>query len=127
MIKKSGPPHIIPLRPIPTVLQPLGDRPNKVDAILFDIYGTLFISASGDISLAQRHPELGRVSSHSLLNKYGIATNPGRLKQMLLDTIDQHHRELKAGGTEYPEVRDRPDLDAGFGLGQHGPGPAVCN
>jgi len=102
--KKAWRPHITPLHPIPTDLQPTGKPVNKVDAILFDIYGTLFISASGDISLTQMASGRWNKSAAQLLQKYHIEITPTSLKQTLFNTIAQRHQELKACGTKYPEV-----------------------
>lgn len=102
--KKIWTPHITPLRPIPTDLQPSGRLANKVDAILYDIYGTLFISASGDISLTQKATRRWDKSASQLLQQYNIEQTPTYLRQTLFSTISQHHRELKASGTQYPEV-----------------------
>ena len=67
--------YIHPLKPIPTSISPAGDRIHDIKCILFDIYGTLFISASGDISLAkQNSPQLEDITL--LLAKYEIETPP---------------------------------------------------
>ena len=45
--------HIRPLAPLPTGLKPEGELPEKVKSLIFDVYGTLFISGSGDIGMMQ--------------------------------------------------------------------------
>ena len=46
--------HIRPLYPHATALQPSGELATKVKCIMFDVYGTLFISGSGDIGIAKQ-------------------------------------------------------------------------
>jgi len=102
--KQTWLPRTTPLQPIPTSMEPSGAPPNTVEAILFDIYGTLFISASGGINLAQKTAEpLDRHMTH-LLAKYDIAQSPAQLRRALYNAIDQRHGELQASGITYPEV-----------------------
>jgi len=96
--------HVAPLHPIPTALQPAGKPATRVGAILFDIYGTLFISASGDISLARKATRGPDSQLSQLLQKYSVDKTPTTLKQALFNTIDRRHQELKACGTDYPEI-----------------------
>jgi len=96
--------HARPLEPIPTgVERSLKPLPG-VRAVLFDIYGTLFISASGDIGLVQ--PErLGEVFVESL--KAAGIEFLGKGQEgvdCLVETIGEEHDRLRAGGVEWPEV-----------------------
>jgi len=50
MVKDIMAPYITPLLPVPTSVKPEINLKFPVRAVIFDIYGTLFISASGDIS-----------------------------------------------------------------------------
>ena len=96
--------HNRPLEPIPTDhpprLKPLGD----VQAVLFDIYGTLFVSGSGDIGVAQK------VAKHEAFNAslaaIGVdASNVGEAgPERLLEMIHKSHEESRKSGIEYPEV-----------------------
>jgi putative hydrolase of the HAD superfamily len=102
--KKSIQKYIHPLKPIPTSISPAGGPINDIKCILFDIYGTLFISASGDISLAkQNSPQLEEVNL--LLAKYEIEKSPLTLLEELHHTIEVRHAELRAKGIEFPEVK----------------------
>jgi putative hydrolase of the HAD superfamily len=92
------------LTPIPTALNPTGEIQREIRCILFDVYGTLFISASGDISLArQNSPQLADIQS--LLEKYQIQLSPGDLLDQLHAAIRHRHAELHDRGIDYPEVR----------------------
>ena len=57
------------MSPLPTTITPGGDLSAEIQCILFDIYGTLFISGSGDISLATHNsPQLAQLKL--ILAKY---------------------------------------------------------
>ncbi len=91
------------MTPLPTDLSARGDLRAKINCILFDIYGTLFISAAGDISPGQRnspaHEEVTR-----LLAKYAIPQRPRRILNKLYDSIQVRHGVLRDSGVDYPEV-----------------------
>jgi putative hydrolase of the HAD superfamily len=92
------------LEPIPTDLSPAGALRHEIRCILFDIYGTLFVSASGDISLSEHNsPQQTKVKL--LLDKYGIQIPPGELLDQFFAAIRQRHAELRHRGTEFPEVK----------------------
>ena len=60
--KKAIEKYLRPLVPRPTSSTPQGELTEEIRCALFDIYGTLFISGSGDISLArQNSPELKKI------------------------------------------------------------------
>jgi putative hydrolase of the HAD superfamily len=91
-----------PLEPQPTQLAPAGRLAAPVACVLFDVYGTLFISAAGDIgapTAAGCEAEL-----KSLLAEYAIEYSPRELIQAYRGAIDKRHGELRAQGIDYPEV-----------------------
>ena len=95
--------HIRRLKPLPTSLAPGGELAHGVQCVLFDIYGTLFISASGDISLAQQNaPQQLRIKD--LLAKYGFRISPQRLLSELYLAIKDRHAQLRAQKIDFPEV-----------------------
>jgi putative hydrolase of the HAD superfamily len=95
--------YITPLKPIPTSLKKSGKIEGKIKCILFDIYGTLFISGSGDISIAEK-------KSHNihhleqLLLKYGIKRKPHAILNDLFSAIKEKHDEMREKGVDFPEV-----------------------
>lgn len=103
MVDFRAPTHIQYLEPAPS-LHPIGGRLVKpVRAILFDIYGTLFISGSGDIGTAQKkfqetpcHEGLGR--------RYGIEASLDQVAERLFQSIHAVHERKKKAGVAYPEV-----------------------
>lgn len=93
-----------PLEVIPTGERPVLRSLPNVQAVLFDVYGTMFISGSGDIGVAQESGE-----ADSLTAAFGASGYHGRLDaercvQCLLKTIRVHHEGSRASGIEYPEV-----------------------
>jgi len=102
--KKSIQKYIRPLTPIPTSLTQSGDVIRDIRCVLFDIYGTLFISGSGDISIAkQNSPQMEKIES--LLNKYGIPKTPRALLDELHGAIKARHTALRNKGIDFPEVK----------------------
>ena len=87
---------------LPAKLLPLAG----IKAVLFDIYGTLFVSGSGDIGAgnAEEDEQALRVA----LSQVGLCTEAMdptiRATELLTRAIDQAHEQRRAEGIEYPEV-----------------------
>jgi putative hydrolase of the HAD superfamily len=96
--------YIRPLSPISTAMEPQGRPLSGLRCILFDVYGTLLISGSGDIGVAEE-TALQPNFIEKLLRKYDIALTPQRLQEELFSRIRQTHQEKKANGIRYPEVQ----------------------
>ena len=92
-----------PLAPLPTGVRPKQGRISPIRCILFDIYGTLFISASGDIGIARRSNKSLR-KLKSLLSKYRIGQPPEDLLARYYQSIEADHHASKEKGIEFPEV-----------------------
>ena len=95
--------YLAPMTPLPTSITPGGEITGKIQCILFDIYGTLFISGSGDISVA-RNASSSRQKLENLLQKYDVGKTPQALVEELHDAIEMKHRQLKDSGIDYPEI-----------------------
>ncbi|MCF8068764.1 MAG: HAD family hydrolase [Desulfobacterales bacterium] len=96
--------HITPLIPIPTSVLPRGRILKSIKCLLFDIYGTLFISDSGDIGNIQ----ISAFTSNKLQNlfrRYGIKESPEVVKNTLLHEIMNTHELLKKRGIDFPEIQ----------------------
>ena len=103
--------EISPLAPIPTNTEHRFERKKNIKVIIFDIYGTLLISDSGDIDRSV----LSTVHLERSLDFSGIII-PGRptrekvntiLNQVLLDfenTIRRHHDHVKSKNILFPEI-----------------------
>jgi len=92
-----------PLSPIATQLRPKGFVHVELACILFDIYGTLFISGSGDIGTAKKHTQ-NHGKLKMLLADYGLDEQPQCILDKLFHAIEKEHQKLKKTGIDYPEV-----------------------
>jgi putative hydrolase of the HAD superfamily len=96
--------HIHPLVPIPTGEIPSGLSNIKgVAAILFDVYGTLLISGSGDLDPHALSREQKRGVAEAL-QRHGIDGAPDNISDSLKRTIENEHETLRRAGIESPEV-----------------------
>ena len=80
-----------------------------IRAVVFDIYGTLFSSGVGDISLATEEDRNDALQQTLLENRIQL-TDTGRaarLDHRLHEHIRQHQSARKEDGIEYPEVEIR--------------------
>ena len=95
-----------PLLPQATGVTPRLPRLEGIRVLVFDIYGTLLISASGDIGLGGDRNETQAFAA--ALQAAGLKLeNPEQLEHgplLLKEVIREHHRERRAEGVEYPEV-----------------------
>lgn len=92
-----------PLSPIPTNQHPAGRLNDAVQCILFDVYGTLFISDSGDSGIAGSKSEK-YLEIQNLIDRYHLDTTSENLLQTLYDCIEQKHAALRREGIDYPEI-----------------------
>jgi len=93
-----------PLEPIPTDVAPVPRWLADIHAVLFDVYGTLFVSASGEVGTA-RPEALGSVFLEALAAVGIAATGPGqRGVDCLVERIRASHARNRAMGCEFPEV-----------------------
>jgi len=95
-----------PLEPRPTDLAPRVEPLPDIRAVLFDVYGTLFISASGDIAAGEldEDTQAFRTALHEagLSGQLGDREIPG--PEVMLDAIRASHARSREQGIEYPEV-----------------------
>jgi putative hydrolase of the HAD superfamily len=100
--------YMKPLKPLEAGLKAGGALRNRVRAVLFDLYGTIFISSSGDISIEERDicnkkdEKLEKLNI--LLHNYAIRLNSEEVFKDYLEEISRVHSRLKSEGIEYPEV-----------------------
>ncbi len=96
--------HCRPLEPEPTDQAPVHARLEGIRAVLFDVYGTLFISASGEVGTSRESASDGALSG--ALEAVGVRSTPllDRDAHCLFDVIESFHAESRRAGIEYPEV-----------------------
>ncbi len=95
--------HLTPILPLKTSMEQHGEPKKKIEGVLFDIYGTLFISSSGDISIARKQ-SVQQEKLTALLKKYAISCTPQALVKDFFNAIEEKHKELKEKGIDFPEV-----------------------
>ena len=95
-----------PLKPIPPEIRTETEAPPGIKAVLFDIYGTLLISGSGDISLASlQHDTLGMDDIFKDSDFVPIFKGCCRIiPEMLNSAIRNYHEKQHKAGISYPEV-----------------------
>jgi len=97
--------HSSPLVPQATGLEPRLPKLPGLRAVAFDIYGTLFISGSGDIGTAAGG---GREEAmRSVVASAGLDHPPPGLVARFLALVRAEHARLRAGGAEFPEIEIR--------------------
>ncbi|MEM6916473.1 MAG: hypothetical protein AAF491_07905, partial [Verrucomicrobiota bacterium] len=97
-----------PLFPTPAGLEPQLIGLEGIRLVVFDIYGTLIISAAGDISLVSEVES--RRGMQEALEVLGLENGPAEVEEALLlyrKTIGQIQERLRKEGTEFPEVEIR--------------------
>ena len=94
------------LAPIPTELQPRLQELEGVKAVMFDIYGTLLVSSSGDIGTDQEFggasDELANNRLLQLLSEAGLSF--GDARRELKSVIVKRHEALRELGVPSPEI-----------------------
>ncbi len=98
--------HLYALTPVPTEQKPYLPVLTSIKSVIFDIYGTLLVSASGDIGTQQQTDrsiffcractEAGFSIKNNTVCEYGLELFQKRIKF--------HHRVLIGKGIRYPEI-----------------------
>lgn len=96
--------NLSPLAPIPTDFPEKALSLSGIKAVIFDIYGTLLISGSGDIGVNE--PVNTQEVFQATLKKFGIS-NPKLLIDDFKTEIKKSHQLLREKGIDYPEVEIR--------------------
>ena len=90
----------------PEIQQSHSELISGCKAILFDVYGTLFISGSGDIGAAKK--EVTAEVFTTVLKEAGITLLnplPEDTPLRYFSLIEEEHRKMKTKGIDFPEVR----------------------
>ena len=91
------------LEPIPAGLNPKLPKLKNIEAVIFDIYGTLVVSGTGDISIAQTIDKENELQS--ILGKAGIFLQKDtRPTERFYSLIQKDHAASRSKGACYPEV-----------------------
>ena len=95
--------YLRPMAPQPTGLMPSGRLPPQLRCILFDVYGTLLISGSGDIGVSGE-AALKVDAVQRLMDDFRLTGTPAELRRRFHAAIADEHRRLKRAGIDHPEV-----------------------
>jgi putative hydrolase of the HAD superfamily len=96
--------HLRRMEPLPTGMAPGGKTRGVLRAVLFDIYGTLFISGSGDIGVTEENFRRSNAMD-ALRRHYQIPWSAEQMAHKLFAAIRQYHASQKSDGVDYPEVQ----------------------
>lgn len=94
------------LSPIPTSTRVKLSMLDGVAVVLFDVYGTLFVSASGDVGTAKAQQD-GDHFAEALSAVFGVeynATIGAAARDSYFAAIEADHAAMRAVGVEHPEV-----------------------
>ncbi len=96
-----------PIAPIPTGLRPRRPVRSGVRGVIFDVYGTLFVSAAGEIGHAGDDDER---RFRAVLRQHGLAPLPDNPRSCVMvwrGRIQARHADLRGRGIAVPEVEIR--------------------
>ncbi|QBG46706.1 HAD family hydrolase [Verrucomicrobia bacterium S94] len=95
-----------PLSPIPTGIEPQLNKIDGVKAVLFDVYGTLIISGSGDVGTATATDTAEALTQALVVSGFeGEPEQAGVIGKDLMKTeIQEWHKAGKEAGADFPEV-----------------------
>jgi putative hydrolase of the HAD superfamily len=98
-----------PLDVIDTGVAPRYKKDRQIKAIIFDIYGTLLISASGDVEQSEICSE--NLNNSLLENGYRFSENgttqekrTDKILQFFLSAIKSHHAKEQKNNNPFPEI-----------------------
>jgi len=95
--------YIKPLKPIPTHLSEKSSDTKTILAVIFDIYGTLFVSSSGDIGVTKN--DAAKIAGvEGLMKKFSVKGTTENLLDDFFLEIRKTHATLKEQGIDFPEV-----------------------
>ncbi|MEM8944956.1 MAG: HAD family hydrolase [Planctomycetota bacterium] len=93
-----------PLQPIVTDVAPRLRHFHGLQAVLFDVYGTLLISASGDIGADAGDHRIVALEETCRSLQVQLACPAAEMIRQLEAAISAAHAKARSAGIEYPEV-----------------------
>ncbi len=95
-----------PMAPLPTEVKAKLNKLTDVKAVLFDVYGTLFVSGSGDVGTAAAKDTAEALTQALIVSGFeGKLEQAGLIgKDMLKAEIQEWHKAGHEAGVDYPEV-----------------------
>src|SRR5262245_22341531 len=97
-----------PIEPIPTGETPRLNILPGLRAVLFDVYGTLLVSGSGDVGTVLEHSPEAALQEALVSTGLDPANGAGKRGVALMYTrIAETHGQMRALGVDFPEVEIR--------------------
>lgn len=93
-----------PLEPKPSGEVPVLRELPGIRAVLFDVYGTLFISASGEVGTTKRAACQTAMAGALRAMEIGDDRPASQGVECLFEAIETSHAESRAAGVDHPEV-----------------------
>ncbi len=95
--------HARPMEPIATDVSPVLRPHEGIRAVLFDIYGTMIVSASGDVGTVAAAPAEAFASACAAVGLRLVASGDEGAS-VFVDTIRADHADARDRGIAHPEV-----------------------
>jgi len=94
-----------PLEPEPTGVEPRLERLGDVRAVLFDIYGTLVVSGSGEVGTTRE--AASRASLEAALTSLEVPFDPplSDAVDLMQERIREEHAQRRTQGVDFPEIQ----------------------
>ena len=96
-----------PLEVRPTGVEPRLQQLDGIRAVVFDIYGTLIISGSGDVGTATASPKPAALTEAATQLGITIPGDASSWVERFHALIVEQQDELRSAGTRYPEIEIR--------------------
>lgn len=96
--------HARPIQPVDTGVTPKLKHLRGIKAVVWDVYGTMFISASGDIESTHDVPHESAMQNAFAALQVDVAGIANQCVTSLHTMIRQHQAQLLNDGIEYPEI-----------------------
>ncbi len=95
--------HSRPMEPVPTDATSKFASLGSIRAVMFDIYGTLLVSGSGDVGTVAAAPGEAFLSACAAMGLHLKASGDDGAKQ-LVESIKSFHDASHRQGIEYPSI-----------------------
>lgn len=96
--------HSSELDPLPSGEKPVIRSIPGIRGVVFDIYGTIMVSAAGDISLAGQSPT---EAARTVLDYFGLGGDAAAFHQSYHDAVKRFSEVRRKEGVEFPEIEIR--------------------
>jgi len=103
-IQKTIQQHARPLAPIATDAKAKLQHLDDIRAVMFDVYGTLFVSGCGEVGTVAKDGRIEALQAAAEHLNIELLQPPHRVIQLHDQCIQRMHQLRRSEGVEYPEV-----------------------